>query len=87
VFANLNDLKAMSAFRGIWKKATLRTNTLKGASNWPDLVYSAKQRGIDYPSTVARARRGDLAALAILIGRRVAMRRIAPANAGPSIAI
>ena len=45
---------------------TLHADTLKDASNWPDLVYSAKQRGIDYPATVARARRGDLAALAIL---------------------
>ena len=45
---------------------SLRADTLKDASNWPDLIYSAKQRGIDYPATVARARRGDLAALAIL---------------------
>jgi hypothetical protein len=45
---------------------SLRADTLKDASNWPDLVYSAKQRGIDYPATVARARRGDLVASAIL---------------------
>jgi hypothetical protein len=45
---------------------SLRGDTLKHASNWPDLVYSAKQRGIDYPATVARARRGDLVALVIL---------------------
>jgi hypothetical protein len=44
----------------------LRADTLKDASNWPDLVYSAKQRGIDYPATVARARHGDVATLAIL---------------------
>jgi hypothetical protein len=46
--------------------ATLHADTLKDASNWPDLVYSAKQCGIDYPATVARARHGYLAALAIL---------------------
>jgi hypothetical protein len=45
---------------------SLRADTLKDASNWPDLVYSAKQRGIDYPATVARARHGDPAALATL---------------------
>jgi hypothetical protein len=45
---------------------SLRGDTLNDAANWPDLVYSAKQRGIDYRATVARARRGDLAALAIL---------------------
>jgi hypothetical protein len=44
----------------------LRADTLQDASNWPDLVYSAKQRGIDYPATVARARHGDVAGLAIL---------------------
>jgi hypothetical protein len=44
----------------------LRADTLKDATNWPDLVYSAKQRRIDYPATVARARHGDVAALAIL---------------------
>jgi hypothetical protein len=44
----------------------LRADTLKDASNWPDLVYSAKQRGIDYPATVARARGGDTAAMTIL---------------------
>jgi hypothetical protein len=40
--------------------ATLASNadTLKDASRWPDLVYSAKQRGIDYSVTVARARLG-----------------------------
>jgi hypothetical protein len=45
---------------------SLQGNTLKDASHWPDLVYSAKQRGIDYPGTVARARHGDPAALATL---------------------
>jgi hypothetical protein len=45
---------------------SLRADTLKDASNWPDLVYNAKQRGIDYAATVARARDGDLAALAIV---------------------
>lgn len=44
----------------------LRADTLKDASNWPDLVYSARQRGIDYPAMVAHARRGDAAALSIL---------------------
>jgi hypothetical protein len=44
----------------------LKADTLKDASNWPDLVYSAKQRGIDYPATVARGRRGDTAALTTL---------------------
>ena len=44
----------------------LQADTLKDASNWPDLVYSAKQRGIDYPVTVARARHGDTAALTVL---------------------
>ena len=44
----------------------LQADTLKDASNWPDLVYSAKQRGIDYPATVTRARRGDSAALTVL---------------------
>lgn len=44
----------------------LHADTLKDASNWPDLVYSAKQRGIDYPATVARARHADVAALVIL---------------------
>lgn len=41
-------------------------DTLKDAANWPDLVHGAKKRGIDYPATVARARRGDVAALGIL---------------------
>jgi hypothetical protein len=45
---------------------TLHADTLKDASNWPDLAYSAKQRGVDYPTMVAHARHGDLAALAIL---------------------
>ena len=53
-------------FTVVLATVTLHADTLKDASNWPDLVYSAKQRGIDYPATVARARRGDLAALAIL---------------------
>ena len=44
----------------------LRADTLEDASKWPDLVDSAKQRGIDYSATVARARHGDTAALAIL---------------------
>src|SRR6266481_6262920 len=44
----------------------LHADTLKDASNWPDLVYSAKQRGIDYPATVARAQQGDVSALVIL---------------------
>src|SRR5205823_1209310 len=44
----------------------VQADTLKDASNWPDLVYSAKQRGIDYPATVTRARRGDTAALTVL---------------------
>ena len=44
----------------------LRADTLKDASNWPDLVDSAKQRGIDYPATVTRARRGDTAALTVV---------------------
>jgi hypothetical protein len=47
---------------------TLSADTPKDASDWPDLVYSAKQRRIDYPATVARARHGDVAALAILFG-------------------
>jgi hypothetical protein len=41
-------------------------DTLKDAANWPALVHSAKQRGIDYPATVARARRGDTAALTVV---------------------
>jgi hypothetical protein len=44
----------------------LHADTLKDASNWADLVYSAKERGFDYPATVARARHGDISALAIL---------------------
>jgi hypothetical protein len=44
----------------------LHADTLKDAFNWPDLVYSAKQRGINYPATVARARHGDGSALTIL---------------------
>jgi hypothetical protein len=44
----------------------LQADTLKDAANWSDLVGSAKERGIDYPTTVARARRGDTAALKIL---------------------
>jgi hypothetical protein len=44
----------------------LRADTLEDASKWPDLVDSAKQRGIDYPTVVARARHGDTAALTIL---------------------
>ena len=43
-----------------------QADTLKDASTWPDLVYNAKQRGIDYPATVARARRGDSTALRVL---------------------
>ena len=46
--------------------ARLHADTLRDASTWPDLVDSAKQRGIDYPATVARARYGDVAALNIL---------------------
>jgi hypothetical protein len=45
----------------------LRADTLEDASKWPELVESAKERGIDYPATVARARHGDVAALAILL--------------------
>jgi hypothetical protein len=44
----------------------LRAETLEDASKWPDLVDHAKERGIDYPAAVARARHGDVAALAIL---------------------
>ena len=44
----------------------LHADALKDASNWPDLVRSAKQRGIDYPATVEGARRGDTAALTVL---------------------
>ena len=44
----------------------LGADTLEDASRWPDLADSAKECGIDYPATVARARNGDLAALAIL---------------------
>jgi hypothetical protein len=44
----------------------MHADTLKDVSNWPDLVYSAKQRGINYPATVARARHADVAALVIL---------------------
>ncbi|MEY2545995.1 MAG: hypothetical protein QOG48_1112 [Verrucomicrobiota bacterium] len=50
----------------LFATVALHADTLKDASNWPDLVYSAKQRGIDYPATVARARRGDVSALTIL---------------------
>ena len=53
-------------FTAVFATVTLQADTLKDASNWPDLVYSAKQRGIDYPATVTRARRSDLTALAIL---------------------
>jgi hypothetical protein len=53
-------------FSVVLATVTLHADALKDASNWPDLVHSAKQRGIDYPATVARAQHGDLAALAIL---------------------
>ena len=46
--------------------ALVRADTLQDASKWPDLVDSAKERGIDYPATVARARHGDVAALRII---------------------
>jgi hypothetical protein len=51
---------------GLLATVSLHADSLKDASNWPDLVYSAKQRGIDYAATVAHARRGDVAALGIL---------------------
>jgi hypothetical protein len=44
----------------------LHADALKDASNWPDLIYSAKQCVIYYPATVARARHADVAALVIL---------------------
>jgi hypothetical protein len=44
----------------------LRASTLEDTSKWPDLVDSAKERGINYPATVENARHGDVAALAIL---------------------
>lgn len=53
-------------FTVLFATAMLNADMLKDASNWPDLVYSAKQRRIDYPAMVARARKGDLAALAVL---------------------
>jgi hypothetical protein len=46
--------------------ASARADTLGDASKWPDLVYSAKERGIDYPATVARARHNDVTALSIV---------------------
>jgi hypothetical protein len=46
--------------------ASVQADTLQDASKWPDLVDSAKERGIDYPATVARARHGDIAALRII---------------------
>ncbi len=42
------------------------SSPLDDAAKWPDLVDSAKERGIDYPATVSRARRGDVAALRVL---------------------
>jgi hypothetical protein len=39
---------------------------LEAASKWPDLVDSATERGIDYPATVKRARRGDPTSLETL---------------------
>ena len=44
----------------------VQADTLRDAANWSDLVGSAKERGIDYPTTVARARGGDTLALKIL---------------------
>jgi hypothetical protein len=54
-------------FSVVLATVTLHAEALKDASNWPDLVHSAKQRCIDYSATVARAQHGDLAALAILL--------------------
>jgi len=59
-------MRVAIVFTAVFAIATLCADTLTDAANWPDLVYSAKQRGVDYPATVARARHGDLAALAIL---------------------
>ena len=46
-------------------------DTLEDASKWPDLVDSAKDRGIDYPAVVAQARRGDAPALRTLFRHTV----------------
>jgi hypothetical protein len=54
------------SFAALLATGALNADALKDASNWPDLVESAKQRGLDYPAAVARARRGDVAALTIL---------------------
>jgi len=56
----------LCAFLAASVVAARASDTLEAASKWPDLVDSAKGRGIDYPATVALARRGDVAALRVL---------------------